>query len=316
VTIKFSVMPTGLTAPITSGAVQVEGAQLEIFRPKTTDQNSRAMIELKFDVAEMSIAAFTKSLEFGLPLRAIPVFTSGRRFVQAGIYLSKASGLTSPEQLAGRTIGLPQYWISSCVWQRHVLERMHGVAPAMARWVTVEPERFEGGLPADVELQKVADGGGLAALMRTGQIDACMLQGGRPLPPELAELTTPAYPDIVAAEREYYQAERVLPLMHVTVIKQDLVEQQPGLVPALLAAYAKAKDVALADPNTDWPLPPLGHQLPELRELLGGDPWPFGVTANRGAIETFLSTAAGQGLVGRRYEVDELFVNDLPAEFA
>jgi 4,5-dihydroxyphthalate decarboxylase len=104
--------------------------------------------------------------------------------------------------------------------------------------------------------------------------------------------------------------------MHVTVIKQDLVEQQPGLVPALLAAYAKAKDVALADPNTDWPLPPLGHQLPELRELLGGDPWPFGVTANRGAIETFLSTAAGQGLVGRRYEVDELFVNDLPAEFA
>jgi 4,5-dihydroxyphthalate decarboxylase len=315
VTIKFSVMPTGLTAPITSGAVRVEGAELEIFRPKTTDQNSRAMIELKFDVAEMSIAAFTKSLELGLPLRAIPVFTSGRRFVQSGIYLSKASGLTSPDQLAGRAIGLPQYWISSCVWQRHVLERMHGVAPARARWVTVERERFEGGLPADVELRTV-EGGDLAALMRDGQIDACMLQGGRPLPAELADLTRPAYPDIVAAEREYYQAERVLPLMHVTVIKQELVERQPGLVPALLAAYARAKDVALADPGTEWPLPPLGHELPALRELLGGDPWPFGVSANRAAIETFLSTAAGQGLVGRRYEVDELFVDDLPAQFA
>jgi 4,5-dihydroxyphthalate decarboxylase len=315
VTIKLSVMPTALTAPITSGEVQVEGIELEIFRPKTTDQNSRAMIELKFDVAEMSIASFTKSLELGLPLRAIPVFTSGRRFVQSGIYLSMASGLTSPDQLAGRTIGLPQYWISSCVWQRHVLERMHGIAPAKARWVTVEPERFEGGLPADVELRTV-DGGSLAALMRAGEIDACMVQGGGPLPPELAELTAPAYPDIVAAEREYYQAEGVLPLMHVPVIRQELVDQEPGLVPALLAAYAKAKDVALADPDTVWPLPPLGHRLPELRELLGGDPWPFGVTANRRAIETFLFAAAGQGLVGRRYEVDELFVDHLPAEFA
>jgi 4,5-dihydroxyphthalate decarboxylase len=315
VTIRFSVMPTGLTAPITSGAVPVEGVELEIFRPKTTDQNSRAMIELKFDVAEMSIAAFTKSLELGLPLRAIPVFTSGRRFVQSGMYLSKASGLTSPDQLAGRTIGLPQYWISSCVWQRHVLERMHGVAPAKARWVTVEPERFEGGLPADVALRTVEDGD-LAALARAGEIDACMLQGGRPLPPELAELTAPAYPDIVAAEREYYRSEGVLPLMHVTVIRQELAEQEPGLVPALLAAYAKAKDVALSDPGTDWPLPPLGHELPELRELLGGDPWPFGVTGNRKAIETFLAAAAGQGLVGRRYEVDELFVDDLPPEFA
>jgi 4,5-dihydroxyphthalate decarboxylase len=315
VTIKLSVMPTALTAPITSGEVSVEGIELEIFRPKTTDQNSRAMIELKFDVAEMSIASFTKSLELGLPLRALPVFTSGRRFVQAGIYLSKASGLTSPDQLAGRAIGLPQYWISSCVWQRHVLERMHGIAPAKARWVTVEPERFQGGLPAGVGLRTV-EGGSLAELMRAGEIDACLLQGGGPLPPELAEVTIPAYPDIVAAEREYYRAEGVLPLMHVPVIRQELVDQQPGLVPALLAAYAKAKDVARADPDTVWPLPPLGHRLPELRELLGGDPWPFGVAANRRAIETFLFAAAGQGLVGRRYEVDELFVGHLPAEFA
>jgi 4,5-dihydroxyphthalate decarboxylase len=315
VRIKLSVMPTGLTAPLTSGAVPVEGVELETFRPTTTDQNSRAMIGLEFDVAEMSIAAYTKCLEQGIPLRAIPVFTSGRRFLQSGIYLSKASGLTSPGLLAGRAIGVPQYWISSCVWERHVLERMHGVAPAQVRWVSVEPERFDGGLPADVDLRTV-DGGDLAELMRDGEIDACLLQGGRPLPPELAELTRPAYPDIVAAEREYYHADGVLPLVHVTVIKQELVEREPWIVPALLAAYARAKEIAVADPSTDWPLPPLGHQLPELRQLIGGDPWPFGVTANRAAIETFLSAAARQGMTARRYEVDELFVDDLPAEFA
>jgi 4,5-dihydroxyphthalate decarboxylase len=313
--VKLSVMPTGLTEPITSGAVGVAGVELDVFRPSTTDQNSRAMLELKFDVAEMSFAAYLKAAERGLPLRALPVFTSGRRFVQAGIYLSRASGLSSPEQLAGRAIGLPQYWISSCVWQRGVLERMHGVAPGQARWVSVEPERFEGAPPAGVQLTMV-EGGDLAALMREGEIDACMLQGGRPLPPELAALTVPAYPDVVAAERDYYRAEGVLPLMHVTVIKEDLVRQRPELVPAMLSAYAEAKEVALADPDTDWPLPPLGHQLAEMRELVGGDPWPFGLAPNRKALETFLTTAADQGLVERRYEVDELFVDDLPTEFA
>lgn len=314
--IKFSVMPSALTAPIASGAVAVEGAELEIFHPATTDQNSRAMLELKFDVAEMSIAAFTKALELGLPLRALPVFTSGRRFVQSGIYLAESSGITSPDQLSGRAIGLPQYWISSCVWQRHVLERMHGVSPQQVRWVAVEPERFSDlGVPEDVDCRTVL-GGDLAALLRDGEIDACMLQGGRPLPPALAALTVPAYPDIVRAEREYYEADGVLPLMHLPVIRRELAETEPKLVPALLAAYAEAKRIAAADPDTAWPLPPLGHNLPELRQLLGGDPWPYGVGANRKALETFLNAAASQGLVRRRYEVDELFVGNLPPEFA
>jgi 4,5-dihydroxyphthalate decarboxylase len=314
VSVKFSVMPTGLTAPITSGAVQVDGVELEIFTPKTTDQNSRAMLELKFDVAEISIAAYLKALELGLPLKAIPVFTSGRRFVQSGIYLSRSSGLSSADELAGRAIGLPQYWISSCIWQRHLLSRMHGVAASKVQWVTIEAERFAGGPPADVPLRTVP-GGDLAGLMRDGQIDACMLQGGRALPAELAELTVPAYPDLVAAEHAYYERDGVLPLMHVPVIKQELLEQRPEIAAALLQAYAQAKQIAVADPRTEWPVPPLGHTLEQLRGLLG-DPWPYGLTANRPALETFLTAAADQGLVARRYDVDELFVADLPTEFA
>jgi len=35
--VKLSVMPTGLTEPITSGAVGVAGVELDVFRPSTTD---------------------------------------------------------------------------------------------------------------------------------------------------------------------------------------------------------------------------------------------------------------------------------------
>lgn len=312
--ITLSVMPTALTAPITSGDVRVDGAELEIFTPKTTDENSRAMLERRFDVAEMSVAAFTKALELGIGLRAIPVFTSGRRFVQSGMYLSKPAGLTSPKQLAGRGVGLPQYWVSSCVWQRHVLEEMHGLTPQQVRWVAVEPERFDTAPPEGVQL-RTADQGDLTGLMASGQIDACFLQGGRPLPPGLAELVVPAYPDIVAAERAYYERSGVLPLMHVTVMRQELADAEPGLVAALLAAYAKAKDVALADPGTQWPLPPAGHDATALRALVG-DPWPLGVSANRKSLSVFLDAAAAQGLTRRRYAADELFTGGLPAEYA
>jgi 4,5-dihydroxyphthalate decarboxylase len=271
------------------------------------------MMELRYDVGEMSIAAYTKARELGLPLRALPVFTSGRRFVQAGIYVSRTSGLTSADQLVGRSIGLPQYWISSCVWQRHVLERMHGVAPASARWVSIQPERFEADLPVGVDLRFV-EGGDFATLLREGKVDGLILQGGQPLPPDLADLTVPAYPDLLAAERDYFTVDGVLPLMHLPVIQTSVIDQSPDIVPALLDAYAEAKKIALADPATSWPIPPLGHGLQPMRDLVG-DPWPYGVSANRAALETFLNAAASQGLVRRRYNVDELFVDDLPAEY-
>jgi 4,5-dihydroxyphthalate decarboxylase len=308
-------MPTAFTRPITSGEVVVDSLELEIFEPTTTDQNSRDMIEFRFDVAEMSIATLTKAIEIGLPLVALPVFTSGRRFVQSGMFLAKSSDVTSFDDLPGRAVGLPQYWISSCVWQRHVLERVHGIAPQQVRWVTEQPERFAGvGVPEDVDCQS-APNGDLAALMRSGDIDACLMPGGRPLPPALAEVTVPAYPDCVRAERDYYLAQGAFPLMHVTAIRRELAENEPWVVPALLDAYVRAKELAVSRPDVEWPLPPLGHDYRELRDLLGGDPWPYGVSANRAALETFLRCAREQGLVTRAVEPEQLFVRDLPPEF-
>jgi 4,5-dihydroxyphthalate decarboxylase len=308
-------MSTVLTEPLKSGAVKPDGLELSVFDPETTDSNSRDMINLKFDVAEMSIATLVKAVERGLPLVALPVFTSGRRFVQSGMYLARGSDITSLEQLRGRTVGLPQYWISSCLWQRMVLKEMYGIAPEDVRWVSSQPERFEGvGVPNGVDLRLDTDRD-LAQLMRDGEVDACLMPGGRPLPPDLAKVTAPAYPDCVAAEREYYLARRVFPAMHVTVVKRSLAEREPAAVHALLAAYSRAKELASSRPDGEWPLPPLGHDRPALRELLGGDPWPYGITPNRVALEAFLQGAVDQGLLQRKLQLEEIFAGGLPQDF-
>ena len=236
-TIRFSVMPTGLTAPITSGAVPVEGVELEIFRPKTTDQNSRAMIELKFDVAEMSIAAFTKSLETGPAAAGDPGLHVRPPVRAVGHYLFSARLDGADHAGRGGTIGLPQYWISSCVWQRHVLERMHGDRAGQGAL----GDRRTGALrgrPAPG--RRAADGqdGDLAALARAARSTPAAA-GWRPAPAGRRR-TAPAYRDIVAAEREFYQSAGVLPLMHVTVIARNSPSRTASC-PRLLAAYARAK---------------------------------------------------------------------------
>jgi 4,5-dihydroxyphthalate decarboxylase len=315
VRISLSVRPSVLADALLSGEVVPHGLELDVFRPETIDANSRAMLELRYDVGEMSIATFVRAVERGLPLVALPVFTSGRHFVHSGICLARGSDVAGVDDLASRRIGLPQYWISSCVWQRLVLQQMHGIRPEDVRWVSVEPERFEEvGLPSGVEL-RLEEGRSLAELMAEGAIDACLVQGARAIPPDIAAVSTPAYPDCVAAEREYYEKTGVLPVMHLTVARRSLVEEHPEAVPALLDAYRRSKEIGERRLDARWPLPPAGHRIEALRELVGGDPFAFGISPNRRAIEAFLATALDQGLVSRPVGLDELFVAELPPEY-
>lgn len=47
------------------------------------------------------------------------------------------------------------------------------------------------------------------------------------------------------------------------------------------------------------------------RELLGADWWPYGLAANRRAVETFLRYHHEQGLSARRWTPEDIFVPQL-----
>jgi 4,5-dihydroxyphthalate decarboxylase len=56
-----------------------------------------------------------------------------------------------------------------------------------------------------------------------------------------------------------------------------------------------------------YTLPWLPADVDEMLELMGDDPWPYGVEANRATIQTLLDDLGAQGLMTRRVEVEELF---------
>src|SRR5205085_2072873 len=84
---------------------------------------------------------------------ALPVFLS-RMFRHNGFYVHANSGITRPEELRGRKVGLPEYNLTACVWMRGILQHEYGVHPSEIHWLVGgqrQPgrrERAEAVLPA------------------------------------------------------------------------------------------------------------------------------------------------------------------------
>jgi 4,5-dihydroxyphthalate decarboxylase len=49
--------------------------------------------------------------------------------------------------------------------------------------------------------------------------------------------------------------------------------------------------------------------------LLGPDPWPYGVDANRTTLEAFAQYAFEQGVCARRIGLEELFPREVQSSF-
>lgn len=300
--------------PLLDGDVTAQGVALRVGEAVSIDDNCRKMAKLDFDVAEVSLGTYLKARDQGLHAVALPVFTSGRQFLHAGLQLASRSGIRDLSELRGRTVGMGQYWQGPPIWQRHLLKEMYGIAPEDLTWVTYRPERMEGlGVPPGVAHRLDDSGRSAAELAVAGEIDAQLARGGRPASPRAAVEPPPflpAFPDRTAAERAYFDQTGVYPILHVTVIREDLATDHPALVESVCDAFVRAKAVARA--HDEPGATEIGEISLAMLEVVGGDPWPFGISANRRSLEAFLATAHDQGLVDRRYTVEELFANNLP----
>lgn len=311
VEISLSVIPAPLTRPILSGKVTPEGVELHAQEGRSVDDNSRRMLELGFDVGEMSLATYVKAREQGVPLIGLPLFT-GRRFLQGAVTVMPQMHMHDPGELRGKRVGLPQFWMTSSVWHRLILRQMHGVSQAEVHWVTTVPERMEAlSIPEGVDVRYDSSGRSPRDLLLAGEVDAVMSPGaGAPASSAEGE-PVPAYADPAEAQREYYQRTGILPIMHMLVMKEELVNREPWLIESLCDAFQKSKEQGLAEAKGERG----GGNVEEIRALVGDDPWPYSIEAARHVLETFLGDAHDQGLTQRVLEVDELFPAQVPARY-
>ena len=267
----------------------------------------------EFDVSEFSSSEFISRLARGnCPFVALPVFPA-RVFRHGYIYINRKAGIQTPKDLEGRRVGVALYTMTAAVWIRGHLAHQYGVDLSTIQWVEGainHPGRH--GEPSAPPLIKPAriehdpKGRSLSELLAAGEIDA--LTGTQhPHPhPDVA----PLFPDARAVERDFFLRTRIFPIMHVVVIRRDLYGREPWVAENLFQAFVNAKNLALARMHKGHPymLPWVHEDIHEIAEVFGGDPYPYGIEANRPTLEALVGYMAEQHFIPRTMPIEELFV--------
>ncbi len=312
------------TRALEEGTVRPDGIDLTYLRLPVEETFFRMLRHREFEVAEMSMSSYVKSLDSDdPPFVALPVYTS-RQFRHAGIFVNVDSGIETPADLRGRVVGTPEWQLTANVWIRGTLADHHGVPVDSVEYRTggqETPGRIEKAavdLGERIRIQPIGEGKTLSAMLASGEIHA--FQG-----PRVPSSFVPGGPvrrlfaDPVAAEKEYFARTGIFPIMHVVVIRRDVYEQHRWVAQSLTKALQLAKRKAMAElydaSALRVMLPWLIPGLEEARSLLGEDYWSYGLEANRHVLETFLRYHSDQGLSRRRYAPEELFAPEATEAF-
>ncbi|MFF3465097.1 ABC transporter substrate-binding protein [Streptomyces sp. NPDC002619] len=305
------------TRALAEDTVRPDGIDLTYLRLPVEETFFRMMRHQEFEVAELSLSSYVLSLRADpAPFVALPVFTS-RMFRHGSLYCHTGAGITEPEDLRGKRIGTPEFQLTACVWMRGILADRHGVPVDSVSYLTggqETPGRVEKAgvdLPDSLRVSRIPEDRTLAAMLADGEIDAlCTPRVPSPFAagdPRVRRV----FPDVVAAEKEYYAATGIFPIMHIVVIRRDVYDRHPWVAQSLYKALLTARDLAyenLYDTSAlRFMLPWLTPQLEEARALLGRDYWSYGVEGNRDALTTFLRYHHEQGLSERLWQPEELF---------
>ena len=312
------------TRALEEGAVRPDGIDLTYLRLPVEETFFRMLRHREFDVAEMSLSSYVKSMDADpSPFVALPVYTS-RQFRHAGIFVHAGAGIEKPEDLRGKVVGTPEWQLTANVWIRGTLADHYGVPVDSVEYRTggqETPGRVEKAavdLGGRIRISPIGEGKTLAAMLADGEIDA--FQG-----PRVPSSFVPGgsvrrlFPDPVAAEKQYFADTGIFPIMHVVVVRRDVYERHPWVAQSLTKALALAKKKAMAElydaSALRFMLPWLIPGLEEARSLLGEDYWSYGLQSNEKVLSTFLGYHHDQGLSRRRYEPAELFAPEATESF-
>lgn len=311
------------TAPLFDGRVGIDGVDAELMTSPLVSDVFHAMAVGELDVAEFGLTYFLRTFDLAdSPFLALPIFPN-RNFRHEALFVNTDSGIETPQDLAGKTVGEFALWGHDVgVWIKGILADEHDVTPQQMRWViggTDHPipafDWIPNPIPADVEVRHTTGDQTLAAMLETGEIDALLSVD---VPQSLLDGSTTKirrlYPDYERVERDYYRRTGIFPMMHVVAIRRELLDQ-PGLVDAIYRAFADAKDLVqqqyragASKQHMSVITPWFSELFARNRALLGEDWWPYGVNANRKTVDTFLRYHHEQGLSKRRLTSDDIFV--------
>jgi 4,5-dihydroxyphthalate decarboxylase len=299
-----------------TGAVQAEGIEHTWSMLGHHEVFARFTFNREWDAAELSFAKFMAQVtRENSDIIGLPVVCS-RLFRFSSFYVNKKSGIKTPADLKGKRVGSPEWAHTAAVYMRGWLGDEHGVKLPDIHWVQAganeagRVEKVELTLPKGVAIERIADKS-LSEMLARGELDCAIIAR----PPDCFRNDHPdvvrLLPDFWAMEEDYYAKTRVWPIMHIIALQKRVLDANPWIARNLFNAFLESKRRSverLMDPAVSrYPIAWLPTYARKMRDLMGGDPFPYGIEENRPTWEQMCRYSFEQGIAHRLAKPEEIF---------
>ncbi|HTM07654.1 MAG TPA: PhnD/SsuA/transferrin family substrate-binding protein [Verrucomicrobiae bacterium] len=297
-----------LLRPLIEGVVTPAGIDLNVLTMASPERHGRMLRHEEFDVCELSLVAYLVALDQGRSFRAIPVFPH-RRFRHGYMVKRTDAGIERPSDLNGRRVGLDTLQNSAGLWMRGILQDHYGVDLKTIEWWCQEEEDVPFEPASWMKIRRVTKGKNIDQMLVEGELEGALYPETLPSMKKRNPRVGLLFPDPKAAEIEYYGKSGIYPIMHTVVVKGEILEKNPWVAVSLFHAFQRAKEICyerMKDPRNStivW----FKEAVQEQEKIFGPDPWPYNLEDNRKALEAAVRYEHEQGMIKRKFRIEELF---------
>ena len=258
----------------------------------------------EFDICELAITTYICAKAHGKKLTAIPV-PIVRQFHHGAILVNTKAGIKSPKDLEGKRVGVNRgYTVTTGVWARGILEKDYGVDLSKVTWVLSGDEHVaEYVAPSNVV--PIEAGKNMQDMLISGELVGAI--GVEVNHPDVQ----PLIPDALETGIAAFKRDGHYPINHLVVIKDEVLEANPGLAADCFEAFAAAKRLyvdALRAGKIEKP--DATDRLHQRVMEIAGEPLPYGIEPNRKVMETLMGHALSQGIITQAMKVEDLFAKE------
>ncbi len=312
--------------PLMNGTVEAEGIELIPTYSHPAETFWRQLKFGEFEVAEMSMSSFLIAKSHGADMVALPVFPS-RRLFQTELSYNMDSGISKPEDLAGKKLGVAEYQQTAALWIRGILEHDFGVSQYKVHWYMERSEEMSHGAatgfkpPAGISFNRIAANQSLVSTLLENELDVAHVASPFVLQANTLDRSSrivgkndwskirPLFPDRMTEGERFFKKHGFLPVNHTYIIRGDVYRKYPWVAFNLYSGFVKAKASAREKLLETIPSALVfgAEYMTQTRQLVGADPFPYGIKANQTMLDTITSYSHEQGLTPRQMKPEELF---------
>jgi 4,5-dihydroxyphthalate decarboxylase len=299
--LEFPVMRYDITMPLLEGRVPIEGVRLKPVKASSMiNKEDPKMKAGDFGLCDLNIGYFLPAIEAGWEIIGLPVF-SKRKPVYQLVFCHADAGIRAPKDLENKRVGSRTYRTALTVWARGLLCERYGVDLSTVRWVLQGQEVFPV-YDRDVKLEYVDETKNMSQRLIAGELDAIITDisdtnmfENLESHPKVKRL----FPNYMQDDEQLYHDTGIFTPVHMIVMSRKLDREHPDIAAKFYAAFEKAKEIAYDDILSDRG----GFSVVYLREKMKeqvkkwGDPWKYGLKANKRTIDAFIKYNVEQGMI-------------------